>query len=62
MASFSFELAPFLRLIAFRDRAQTLSHRGPDNFGELAEPYTYFAHLRLSIQDLSDAATTVFTR
>lgn len=38
--------------------AQTLTHRGPDAFGEYLEPdlSVYLAHCRLSIIDLSDRA------
>ena len=34
-----------------------MRHRGPDNFGEWSDEYVYLAHHRLSIIDLSDAAT-----
>lgn len=40
-----------------REAALTLTHRGPDAFGEWQAPEApvYFAHCRLSIVDLSDA-------
>lgn len=40
-----------------RDAAKTLSHRGPDGFGEWAsaDGAVYLAHCRLAIIDLSDA-------